>query len=170
MPSVAPTARSQPQLEPFVRETLRHALAPLDHRDRVVQRRVEVEVVELLDAPEPVGVDVDQGRPLTADGCTRAITNVGEVISPRTPRPGADPLGQRGLPGTEVAGEDDDVAAPEYAGQGDAEGPRVARRCGGSRVRGNIFASAERDADPARRHIAVVLQNVDRLGQLHPRT
>jgi hypothetical protein len=39
-------------------------LAPLDHGDRVLQRRVEVEVVELGDATETVGVDVDQRRPV----------------------------------------------------------------------------------------------------------
>ena len=35
---------------------------PLDHGDRLLQRGVEVEVVELRGASEPVGVDVDEVR------------------------------------------------------------------------------------------------------------
>ena len=33
-----------------------------------------------------------QVRPPTSDGCTRAITNVGDVIGPRTERPAPIPL------------------------------------------------------------------------------
>ena len=81
-----------PDLEPRLGQPLGDPLAPLDDRDGVVERGVEVEVVELVDAAEPVGVDVHQraGR-RPSDGCTRAITNVGEVTSPRTPSPAPSP-------------------------------------------------------------------------------
>ena len=73
-------------------ERLGQALAPLHHGDRVDDVGVEVEVVELGGATEPVGVDVDRAavrRP--SDGCTREITKVGEVTSPRTPSPAPIP-------------------------------------------------------------------------------
>ena len=80
-----------PDLEPRLGQSLGDPLAPLDDRDGVVERGVEVEVVELVDAAQPVGVDVHQAGPSTSDGWTRAITNVGEVTSPRTPSPAPAP-------------------------------------------------------------------------------
>ena len=56
------SARMIRDLEPRLREPLGDALAPLHDRHRVVERGVEVEVVELVDAAEPVGVDVHQRR------------------------------------------------------------------------------------------------------------
>ena len=78
-------------LQPRLGEPLGQPLAPLDDGDGLVERGVEVEVVELGDAAEPVGVDVDQAGPPTSLGCTRAMTKVGEVTAPRTPRPAPSP-------------------------------------------------------------------------------
>ena len=80
-----------PDLEPRLRQSLGHPLAPLDDGDGVVERGVEIEVVELVDAAEAVGVDVHQVGPSASEGWTRAITNVGEVTSPRTPSPAPRP-------------------------------------------------------------------------------
>ena len=73
-------------------QRLGQALAPLHDGDRLLDVGVEVEVVELGGAAEPVGVDVDQRRARrSSEGCTRAITKVGEVTSPRTPSPSPMP-------------------------------------------------------------------------------
>ena len=56
------------------------------------------------------------------------MTNVGEVTGSRDAEAGADPLGQRGLAGTERSDQHDQVARPEQLGQGDPEPVRVGRR------------------------------------------
>ena len=96
-----------------VGQALGDAAAPLDDGDRLVERGVEVEVVELADAAEAVGVDVHEAGPPVSDGCTRAITNVGEVTSPRTPSPAAETLGERRLAGAQLSREHDQVAGAE---------------------------------------------------------
>ena len=103
-----------------VRSSARSSARPCPHSTtvtRVLQRRVEVEVVELGEPAEPVGVDVDERRPATSDGWTRAMTKVGEVIGPRTPRPSPMPWVERRLAGAEAAGEHDEVAGPQQPGR-----------------------------------------------------
>ena len=58
-----------PHLQPRLREALGDVLAPLDHRHRVVEGGVEVEVVELLEPVEPVGVDVHELGPAALAAC-----------------------------------------------------------------------------------------------------
>jgi hypothetical protein len=50
------------QLQPVLREVLGEAVPPLHDGDGTLERGVEVEVVELGEPPEPVGVDVHEGR------------------------------------------------------------------------------------------------------------
>ena len=75
----------------LVAQTLDHSLSPLDDGHRVIERRVEVEVVQLGQTAEPVGIDVDEVGTVARDRCTRAMTKVGDVTGPRTPRPTASP-------------------------------------------------------------------------------
>ena len=57
-----------PDLQPRLGQPLGHALPPLHDGDGVIERGVEVEVVELVDAAEAVGVDVHQLGPLAQRG------------------------------------------------------------------------------------------------------
>ena len=50
----------QPDLEVLVGELLDQALPPLDDGDRLLGGGVEVQVVDVGDAAQPVGVDVHQ--------------------------------------------------------------------------------------------------------------
>ena len=47
-------------MQPIAREALDQAVTPLDNRDRLLERRVEVEVVDFRDRRQPVGVNVHQ--------------------------------------------------------------------------------------------------------------
>ena len=64
------------------------------------------------------------GRP-ASEGCTRAITKVGEVTAPRTPRPSPRPAGQRRLAGAELAGEHHEIAGAQQLGQPAAQLPHL---------------------------------------------
>ena len=98
-------------------------LAPLDQRHGVLDRRVEVQVVQLEPGarlPQPVRVDVHQRHrspvhPGEHEG--RAGDGAGDA------EPGADALRERGLAGAERAGEHHDVAGPQPAREPAAEGP-----------------------------------------------
>src|SRR5213593_138593 len=79
-------------LQAVLGERFGQAGAPLHHGDRAARVGIQVQVVHLAEAAEPVGVRVHQGGPGPATGgCTRAMTNVGEVTGPRTPSPAPMP-------------------------------------------------------------------------------
>src|SRR4051812_31644818 len=50
-------------VQPIRRQCLGQPMTPLDHRDRVLQAGVQVEVVQLGEPAQPVGVHVHQRRP-----------------------------------------------------------------------------------------------------------
>ena len=85
---------AQRDLEPVLGQAPRPARAPTRRPSRVVERRRRGRgrrarrrrrAGRRRRAPAP--------GPPTSDGCTRAMTNVGEVIGPRTPSPSADAPG-----------------------------------------------------------------------------
>ncbi len=125
VPAVAPVDRLISTSSRVVGKSLGEPLPPLHDRDRLLERRVEVEVVELLDATEPVGVDVHQRRPALQRG-VHAGDDEGRRrdVTPHT-QSGADPLGEGGLAGPEVTAEDDQVAGREHGGEPSAERARV---------------------------------------------
>ncbi len=65
---VAGVVAVERHLEPVGGQRLGQALAPLDHGHGEVEVGVEVEVVELRGAAEPVGVDVHELRPVAERG------------------------------------------------------------------------------------------------------
>ena len=118
-------AAVQAHLEVLVGQLLDQALPPLDDRHRLGRRRVEVEVVDVGDAAQPVGVDVHQGHPPVPVHAGDDEGRRGDRLPDAEAR--TDPLGERGLPGAQRADQDDEVARPEHLGQGPAQGVRVLR-------------------------------------------
>ena len=94
-------------------QVLGEAVAPLDDRDAVVDVGVEVEVVELEGAAEPVGVDVHQGRATDERGVHPGDDEGRRGDRPADAQPVADPLGQGRLPGAQATGEHDEVAGAQ---------------------------------------------------------
>src|SRR5690606_9738488 len=103
-------------------QPLDQALAPLDDRHRLLQRRVEVEVVHLQVAAEPVGVGVDQRRATAERRVDAGDDERGRGDRPPHLEPFGDALHGRGLPGAERARQDQQVAGAEQGGQ-----PRAVR-------------------------------------------
>ena len=118
-------------LQPRLREALGQPLAPLDDGDGLVEGGVEVEVVELGDAAEPVGVGVHQRRSPDLAGVHAGDDEGRRGDRAADAEPGAEPLGERRLAGAERAGEHDQVAGRELAGDGAAE---AAHRLGVGRL------------------------------------
>lgn len=72
-------------LKPVIGDAVGKVGAPLHDDDGC--REVDVEIVELHGAAQPVGVDVhERVRRGSLRGCVRARTNVGLVTAPRTRR------------------------------------------------------------------------------------
>ena len=146
-------ARSAPRAG--LGEPLGQALAPLDDGDRVVERGVEVEVVELGDAAEPVGVDVHQRRavaqrrvhPGDHERRRRDVAAHAEA--------GAEPLGERRLAGAELAGEHHQVAGAAGWPASAAPSARIASASGasndvgGSGRRSSTYGGVPPDRDEA---------------------
>ena len=171
--SSAPSSASARMIRTSSRDSASPSATPSPHSTTVTassQRGVEVEVVELVDrrrggrrrrAPAP--------GPAPSGGCTRAITKVGEVTSPRTPRPApipwvkvvlpapSSPLSTTRSPGAQLAGE---------------RAAQVAHRVG---VRGVEDERAQRSAQLDVGRVAtdlpepLALPEADRPGQLLPR-
>ena len=138
-----------PDLQPRLGQPLGDPLSPLDDGDRLVERGVEIEVVELVGAAEPVGVDVHQRR---AAGHRRVLAGDherrrGDVAAHREPR--ADALGERRLAGAELAAEHDQVAGPELLGEGLAEGAHRRRHPGRRTGRCGVAGAARRTGSSA---------------------
>jgi len=115
-----PQASARPadhDLEAVLGQPLDHALAPLDDGDGVLQGAVEVERVDLGEGLETVGVDVDEGGPLPQARVGAGDDEGGRGDLAAHAEPGADALGEGGLPGAEVPGEDDEVAGAQDAGE-----------------------------------------------------
>ena len=113
-------------LEVLVGQLLHQALSPLDDGHRVGGGRVEVEVVDVGHAAEPVGVDVHQRHPAAAVHAGDDERRRGDRLPDA--EAGADPLGQRGLAGTERPTRTTRSPGRQQLGQGDAEPVRVGRR------------------------------------------
>ena len=84
-------------LEAGLGEPLGQPLAPLDHGDGLVERGVEVEVVELGDAAEPVGVDVHQRGAADLARVHPRDHERRRGDRPADAEPGAEALGERRL-------------------------------------------------------------------------
>ncbi len=110
-----------PHLDPVVGQPLGQPLTPLHHGDGLVQGGVEVEVVELGDAADPVGVDVDQRRAVGQRGMDARDheRRRGDVAT--DPEPCAESLGERRLARTQPARQHHHIAGPEDPGQCGAE-------------------------------------------------
>jgi hypothetical protein len=140
-----------PDLQPRLGQPLGDPLPPLDDGDRVLEGGVEIEVVELVDPAEPVGVDVHerrsraQGRVHPSDHERRR----GDVAADTEPV--ADPLGEGGLAGTELAAQHQQVAGPELPGQRAAQ---LAHRIGVGHV------EQERPQRPAQLDVRWVAQDL----------
>src|SRR5690349_20881792 len=97
-------------LDAVLRQRLRDAVAPFDHRDRILQARVLIQVVQLGESTEPVGVNVHQRRPA---GQRRMHPRDDEGrrghSSPHL-QPDAESLGERRLARAEVARQDQEIA------------------------------------------------------------
>jgi hypothetical protein len=109
-------------LQAVGRQALGQPLAPLDDRDRAGHVRVEIQVVDLADAAEPVGVRVHQRRP----GPGQRRMDPGDDEGRRGDRPAypeslADALHQGGLARPERPGQDDQVSGAQPGGQLAAE-------------------------------------------------
>ena len=98
-------------------QALDQVLAPLHDGDRAVHVRVQVQVVDLGPAAQPVGVGVHQVRP-----AAQGRVHPGDDEGRRGHRaahaqPGADALGQRRLARPERPGQDDQVTGAQQPGQ-----------------------------------------------------
>ena len=113
--------------EPVLAQLLDEPGPPLDHRHGVDEGGVEVEVVELQGRPEAVGVDMDQGRAADKRGMDPGDDEGRRGDRAADTEPGADALGQRGLPRAEVAGEDDQVTGAQQRREAHPEVLSVAR-------------------------------------------
>src|SRR5579859_312489 len=119
--------RGDGDLEPVGGQSFGKAAAPLDHGHRGRHGLVQVQVVDLGGAGEPVGVGVHQVR---APGQRRVHPGDHERRRgdrPAHPEAGPDALDQGGLARSQPANEDDQVAGPEQARQPPAEGPHRVR-------------------------------------------
>ncbi len=113
-------------LEPVLAEHL-ETLTPFDDGDRLVEGRVEIQGLELVERVEAVGVNVHETRP-------RPHRPVGAGddegrrghVAPH-PQPGADSLCQGRLPRTELAVEEDHVTGSQQARQPLSQGPGLLR-------------------------------------------
>ena len=114
-----------PHLDPVVGQPLGDPLAPLDHGDRLVERGVEVEVVELGDAAEPVGVDVHQRRPVAERRVHPRDHERRRRDVAAHAEPGAEPLGERRLAGAELAGAAPRRRRPAGSVASDAPSARI---------------------------------------------
>ena len=112
----APASPLQRDLEVVLGQPLGQPVPPLDDRDRLVQRGVEVEVVELGDPAEPVGVDVDQGGSADQRG-----VHAGDDERRRGDR-AADPQALRRSPGSASS-------CPRRGRRSGRRGRRRARTC-----------------------------------------
>ena len=141
--------------------------APLHHGDRIGDRRVQVEVVQLGGAAQPVGVDVHQRRAAGGGAVDPGQHEGRRDHRPVAAQPAADALGQGGLAGAQITGGDDQVARAA-AGRPAARpaacmaAPRWARRSPPAAARTRITPC---------RHVAVddeapVPPEVDQLGEL----
>src|SRR4051794_10888175 len=106
----------QVDLEPVVPGLLDEAAAPLDDGDAGGCAGVEVEVVQLAGSAQPVGVDVHQGGPAGASGVHAGQHEGGRDDGARDAEPLPEALRQGGLAGTQLAGEDQEVAGPYEVG------------------------------------------------------
>ena len=106
----------QRDLQPVLGETLDLALTPLDDGDRLVQRGVQVEVVDLGQVAEPVGVHVHQGRTAGQRRVHPRDHERRRGDRPAHPEPGPEAAGERGLARTEVSAEQHEVSGPEQSG------------------------------------------------------
>ena len=158
----------QGELQPVDRERLGQSLAPLHDRDGVLEVGVQVEVVELGGAAQAVGVDVDSGGPSPSEGCTREITKVGEVTSPRTPSPSPMPWVSVVLPAPRSP-----VRITRSPGRSTvashSPNARVSSAVRSTRVIGSIFSMFSRLPLRPDSTYPSLRQNVDRLRQLHAR-
>src|SRR4051812_9772637 len=107
----------------LVGELLDEALAPFHDGHRLLGGRVEIQVVDVGDAAQPVGVDVHQRHPAAGVHPRDDERRRGDRLT--DPESGADALRQRGLPGAERTVEDDEVARPQQGGEGLPERPGV---------------------------------------------
>src|SRR5829696_4760487 len=98
----------------LVREPFDEALAPLNDYHGVGEVGVEVERVHVLDAAEPVRVDVHERHPWTLVHARDDERRRGD--RPPDAEPGADAAGQRGLASAERTGEYDEVTRGEPLG------------------------------------------------------
>jgi hypothetical protein len=109
-------------LQAVFRQAFGQPLAPLDHGDRGGHVRVEVQVVYLADAAEPVGVRVHQRRPGSGQGRMDPGDDEGRRGDrPAHPESLADALHQGGLARPERPGQDDQVSGAQPGGQLAAE-------------------------------------------------
>ena len=128
-------------LESVGAQLLSHPVTPFDDDNRGVEIGVEIEVVQLDGAAEPIGIDVDQRR---ASDQRRVHPRDDE--GRRSDRPShaqtlTEALGERGLPCSEVAGEHEHVTGPK---DGRQRQPKRSRRVG--------IREPDRERSRARRH------------------
>jgi hypothetical protein len=105
-------------LQAVLRQAFGQPLAPLDHGDRAGCVRVEIQVVHLADAAEPVGVRVHQRGP----GSGQRRMDPGDDEGRRGDRPAhpeslADALHQGRLARPERTGQDHQVSGAQPGGQ-----------------------------------------------------
>jgi hypothetical protein len=114
----------------LVGQPLDQPFAPLHERDRLLQRRVEVERVDLAEripyAAQPVGVDVHQRHPT-------ALVHPGDHERGRRhlaadAETRADALRERGLAGPERTHQQHEVAGAQHGSERPAERSRVVNR------------------------------------------
>src|SRR4051794_32442819 len=132
----------QLDLQPVVGEHLRDTAPPLDDGDRVLQRGVEVEVVELhgrlrraCRRAQTVGVDVHQRRPADQRGMHSRDHEGGRGDAAPHLQRRSESLGQRGLPGTEVTTEHHQVSWPQQTCEALTDRPGVVG-CAGDDLHG----------------------------------
>ena len=117
---VALAFADQPYLEAVVRKSLDQPRAPFDDGHGLLQRRLEIEVRELGERADPVGVDMDEGhrsRMYPRDHERRRRHRSAHAET------GTDALRQGRLAGAEATGEDDEVARAQHRSQRTTERP-----------------------------------------------
>jgi hypothetical protein len=112
-----------PDLETGLRQPLGDPLSPLDDGHGVLERGVEVEVVELVDAAEPIGVDMHQRRSAVEGWVLPGDHEGGRGDLAPHLEPLTDALRERRLSGPQLTAEHDQVTGAELLREGLAERP-----------------------------------------------
>ena len=162
------------------RVTTEHGLghvAPLHHGDGVVlDQLADGEVGDLAEVLQSIEIGMEEGahrrdpvdrvpvdrvpvHPVPVDRAGRHRVRAHEregrardvVGDPEADR---DPLGQRGLPRPQVAGEEHHVAGSQAPGQGGAQGPGVVGRLGPQPHRGGLPGGRAHGGSPMRSRLA----------------